>query len=321
MTAVRDAVAAVFFVAHTRNHLNIFRPVAEWLAAQGRQTCLIDLYLAAAAPHPFGAVLGWQEFTRKVQPGDTVVVASDWGPPALVSFLDDCRRRGVIRVGIVEGCLWNLAGRYKHVDHLLAWGESALTESRCASVRVVGSPIVEQALQERPRFEEPPFVLINYKFVHRWNQGGQAWHDAVVGACRTLGIAWRVSRHPADNQVVDDVVFETRSLTELLGGTSAVVTRPSSVVFEAMAARKPVVIFPVLGEPLGEFAKPMQAFQIIHAPEKLAAALERALRDKLSYAARCRAFFEHHVSYDPDRPAARRIADALLELAGAPAPA
>jgi hypothetical protein len=217
-------------------------------------------------------------------------------------------------VGVVEGCLWNVAGKYKLVDHLLAWGASALTESRCSSVRVVGSPTVEKTLQRGVFFEEPPFVLINYKFVHRWNQGRQFWLDGVVAACRELSIDHRISRHPADNQAVEGVAFDGRSLTELLAGASAVVTRPSTVVFEAMAARKPVVVFPILGEPLGEFATPMRSFQIIHSPGKLAPALERALRDKESYGARCRRFFEHHVSFDPDKPATHRIADELLVL-------
>jgi CDP-glycerol glycerophosphotransferase (TagB/SpsB family) len=133
-------------------------------------------------------------------------------------------------------------------------------------------------------------------------------------------VHYRISRHPADTQAVNGVAFDQRSMADLLCGASAVVTRPSTVVFEAMAARKPVVIFPIFGEPLGEFAEPMHAFQLIHSPAKLAQALKRALRDKVTYRARCRPFFELHISYNPDTPATQRIVDVLVALKDAKPP-
>jgi hypothetical protein len=39
------------------------------------------------------------------------------------------------------------------------------------------------------------FVLINYKFVHRWNLGRQFWLDGVVTACEALGIRHCITRH------------------------------------------------------------------------------------------------------------------------------
>jgi hypothetical protein len=144
------------------------------------------------------------------------------------------------------------------------------------------------------------------------NLGREQWLGGVLSACDALGFRAVISRHPADNVPAKMGAFSDRAVTDLLRGASVVVTRPSTVIFEAMAARKPVVVFPTHGEPLGEFAKPMRAFQVVHSETELGPAIERALRGKTEYWSRCREFFDDHVSVETGRPASVRVAERLL---------
>jgi hypothetical protein len=307
------ACGAFFFIVKNHNHANIFAPVVKLLENQNAFCTFVDMSADMESVTVGGnTVIGLPQLPRSAVPGDVIVVPVDWGPQPLVEFLSSCPLRGLLRVGIVEGCLWNVAGKYRNVDHLLAWGPSGARESRCASVHIVGSPIVESAVRTSPDFDEPPFILINYKFVHRWNLGRERWLGGVLSACDALGVRVVISRHPADNFPAEAGTFSDRSVTDLLRGASAVVTRPSTVIFEAMAARKPVVVFPTHGEPLGEFAKPIRAFQIVHSEAELGPAIERALRGKKECWSRCREFFDDHVSIEIGKPAADRIVERLL---------
>jgi hypothetical protein len=301
-----------FLVVATRNHFNIFAPIKALLGTRSRFVNLGGVSELQTAAH--SELIGFEELAGRLAPGDVLVVATDWTPPGLVDLLNIYKGRGILSIGVVEGALWNLPNKYRIVDHLLVWGNSAIKGSRCRSVHIVGSPIIENAWQPVPIFKDPPFVLINYKFVDRWNQGRETWLRDVTSACNVVGVDYLISRHPRDNQTINDVRFSNRSVPDLLREAASVITRPSTIVFEAIAARKPVILFPTHGEPLGEFAEPMGAFPVVHSPKKLLRVLRSALSERQSYWKRSQKFFEHHVSVDPQNAAAERIASMLLKL-------
>jgi hypothetical protein len=86
-------------------------------------------------------------------------------------------------------------------------------------------------------------------------------------------------------------------------------------VYEAMAAGKPIVLFPVADEPLIEFSDTRGAFEIARESAELPSLLRAALADQDHYRDRCHAFLDFHVSIDPHVAAVERIAWALIQIA------
>jgi hypothetical protein len=123
----------------------------------------------------------------------------------------------------------------------------------------------------------------------------------------------RFSRHPAD-EGHDPLNLPTEELSDLLRDGALLITRPSTAVYQAMAAGKPVVLLPMSDEDLGEFAEPMGAYVRPNSPTELLRLIRQALGERGSYRERCRAFFERHVSIEPGNPAAERMAAALRSI-------
>jgi hypothetical protein len=89
-------------------------------------------------------------------------------------------------------------------------------------------------------------------------------------------------------------------------------------MYQAQAAGKLVIFLPIQKEELVEFADPMGAFDQPTSPAELVQMIRRALEQRHSYRERCRAFFERHVSIDPQRPVAERMAAALRAVGSNP---
>ncbi len=309
------------FVVHNRNHVRLFAGAAALLADDGYECAFVtleDIHPREGASETLAryglSAITLAEAEPQIVHGDIVVVGNDWAPKALGTLLESRGERGFRAVGYVDGCRMAAPIKYRRVDHVLGWGPAS-REMFPAPVTVVGNSQIEKWARQAPRFADPPFAVVNYKFLYHRRAGRAEWTDSVLGACRACGLAARVSRHPSDPD--DPLGLPSEPLDDLLRDGALLITRPSTAIYEAMSAGKPVVFFPRPDEDLGEFADPLGAFDIAAAPEELPHLIRRALAERRSYPARCRAFLERHVSIDPARPASARMADALATLAEA----
>jgi hypothetical protein len=107
--------------------------------------------------------------------------------------------------------------------------------------------------------------------------------------------------------------MSSRDFGELLPEALALITRPSTTVYEAIACGIPVVLFPPV-KPLVEFAEPLGAFRLTQTEAALPDDLARAVASRPAYREIGRAFLEANLSIDPERTAAARIADALADI-------
>ena len=308
-----------YFVALTRSHVRIFSGAVRLLQSEGFDCRYVD------AEDAFGSNLAKPALAAdglssiplvaaetELQAGDILVAANDWTPDRLVALLDRRKQRGIVAVGCIEGCRFAKENHYLNVDHVLGWGPSCLEHYPKSGV-IVGSPEVEAAWQSRPQFSEPPFAAVNYKFVYERNVGREQWTRVVMKACAAAGVAARFSRHPADKGA-DPLDLHTEEMPDLLRNASLVITRPSTVVYQACAAGKPVVFLPTYDEELVEFSEPMGAYERPKSSAELVQMIRQALDERESYRERCRAFFERHVSIDPKQSAAERMAAALRAI-------
>lgn len=303
---------AVWFVVHNRNHVRLFVAAAGILEHSGLRVRFADLDRfygdegAAREARRFGrATEPFGEIERRAGEGDKVVVANDWGPPPLVEGLVRAAARGALLIGMVEGAKAAEPRRYRLVHRVLAIGPASARLFPCRA-DIVGSPILDAAFAESTVVEQPSFAVINEKFVYDGQAQRAAWLDAAARACIANGLAVAVSPHPSGADAPPGADF-----ADMMRRAALLVTRPSTVVFEAMARGKPVVVFPIENEPLYEFANGDGAFELEPDGALLAAAVARAVTSAAAARERGRAFLAEHIAYDPRKPAPVRIAAAI----------
>lgn len=315
-----DGRPRIFFVVHNKNHVSIFAPVAQRLAAIGLRIQFVAIgghrfeAQAKAALQGAGlAGLDVGEMGRIATPQDVVCLGNDWGPRRLVAWLARLEARGVPLVGVVEGARFGLPRLYRHVNHLLCWGPSGL-DIGAQGARIVGSPVIEAARALAGPRPQLPRALVNYKFSGTAEDDGFVWGAAVIAAARAIDPDYVLSTHPSSRGVPADVRVSHAPFPALLREATVLITKASTVIYEALAADVSVIYYPAPGEVRAEFGDPRGAFQIAESPEHLLE-LARAYAAAPAFPADAAAdFLGRHVSVDPARPAVERMAEAIIEI-------
>lgn len=317
-TDARGGSRQFFFLVHNRNHVRLFAPVAHAVHQAGQNVQFVHLQELQKRPTApatlremrLGAI-PVSELLKNLSTAATVVVGNDWSPAPLPAILLRAKVLGARLVGIVEGCRFGLPPRYQLVDQVLAWGPSS-SEQLKRQVDVVGSPAIEWAASDRSWFADPPFAAVNDKFAYRFE--GVAtdthWLSDVLTACRDAGITAAVSTHPGNPEASS--VSDSPDIDDLLRSSSVLISRSSTVIYEALARGKPVVLYPTPGEKLCEFAEPMRAFEIAGSAPELETMIRRALGRIPEQANLGAAFLAHHVDIRTVGEAHRRIVARLL---------
>lgn len=309
-----------FFIVNNRNHVRIFAPAVQRLIELAHPCIIADIEresgdrgarreLASEGLSSVGIDVLRAQITRH----DVLVVANDWYPNVVVEAMQLCGQRGTLRIGVVEGGRFAHPDRYRRVDLVLGWGASS-RDAFEVPVHVVGSPIIEAAWRRPASVATADFAVIAFKFPGPATATQQEWLEHATGACRAAGLPFRISCHPS-YRLPAAFAPSQREFRDLMPEAAVLISQPSTVVYEAMAAGKPVVLFPVASEPLLEYADPKGAFEIARDPADLPALLRAALAGKDSCRERCRPFLDFHVSIDPNATAVERIAQALAQMA------
>ena len=320
-------MAALYFVVHTINHARLIARTVLALRERGLQAHVVDLLdiggktitLADECRH-LGIPSRPAHWLRStIAEGDFIVTCCDWVPLEFVALLRNLKARGIGVIGLLEGSRWSMLGRYLLVDRVLAYGPSA-REAFAEPVHVVGSPVIERTLALRPKaVRDLGYVLVNYKDLQRESSPAlEAWLTSVLRVCDAAGLETRVTVHPRMKVRPTRGRVAGETFADLIHGASALVSMASTVILEALACGRPVVLFPNGDEPLLEFAEPQGAFEIATSEEALSWAIATALRPDPVRQQRAGAFLARQVSIEPGRPAWLRLADALEEIAMQP---
>ena len=213
----------------------------------------------------------------------------------------------------MDGCRFAFPSRYRKVDYVLAWGPSSHICFKQRAI-VTGSPTIEAARARQVRYSAPPLVAVNYKFTYWYTDMGECWAASVMRACAKVGLPFAFSAHPSNRSTTLDAI-PNENIDTLLDKASVLVTRASTVAYEAMARGTPVILFPIPGEYLVEFEEPMGAFEVTCDVDALPNLISNALRTRDGYKSRCRKFLEYHVELGTQGAANAQIVTALETIA------
>ncbi len=256
----RDAIT-LLPLAHY--HAVELSQIAEQLEALGERTRM--LVPAADADH-IAPGLGGRRFDSwlpdtipaSLNATSALVAMNDWGPSK--TLFGWCAERGVPTFGKVEGVqdfddvdTPAIRNPYRHARHVLGQGSNDVEGLPGVDVHVVGNSQLESLWRatERPISAPRSRVVINSNFTYGvLLEHRETFLDQAVNACAACALEPVISRHPADTLLPERFrpLIADRAMSDLLDRQSMLVTRFSTVMYEAMAKGVPVAYFNPHGE-------------------------------------------------------------------------
>jgi hypothetical protein len=205
---------------------------------------------------------------------------------------------------------------YRSADHILCQGQNdfdALDGSRF----IVGSSRLERLFHAPLLPIEHDHVVINLNFTYGVLEEERAeWIDSAVAACEQLRLPYTVAIHPAERRTRRVPHASSIPISRLLFRAGTLVSRFSTVPFEAMARGIPFVYHNPHGERVATFARGGEAFRTTTDAEQLAAALTEVRSWREDYRSRSAQFFSRQVDINPDVASEDRAADVISGLLG-----
>jgi glycosyltransferase involved in cell wall biosynthesis len=264
-------------------------------------------------------ILDWDGPGPWVDGAAGFVTLNDWGEP-LRDILERATDRGIPTFAKVEGVQdfedvdvhWDRRA-YRTAGVVLCQGDNdvaALEGSECV---VVGNSRLERIWRLPNAGQSSAQAIINLNFTYGVMEDARdGWLVDAAAASREAGFDPIVSRHPAEHGEVIGVPVASAPIAHLLTRGGVLITRFSTVPYEAIARGVPFVYYNPHGEQVATFQHPDGAFEIAASRHELVSALEKVRADRDGRSPRAEAFFRAQVDIDPDRSSAERCADAIL---------
>lgn len=284
----------VNLVSHASFHLDELLPIAEGLAARGLRPRLLLVEATAGAlkwarsQHrryrrslTHLASLGYEPQSRRslasdeIDPTDALVVMNDWGPCR--ELVDATRAAGGVSFGKIEGAqdfddvdTGRERHAYRAVDVVLCQGPNDFDGMAGADREVVGNSRLEALLAGPVRSTASGPAIINSNFSYgQLREHRNAWLHSAYDACSSADLGYKVSRHPADLGFIPPLRTTRIRIEQAILSAPVLISRFSTVCFEALAQGVPLAYFNPHGERARPFAEPMGAYEILDSEAEL----------------------------------------------------
>ncbi len=182
-----------------------------------------------------------------------IVLGNDWGPDKS-TLISEARLLKIPTICIQEGPLLfdPLQKQLGHADFALLQGPVMKKYVENPQAIIVGNPKYDR--HRTANIPTKPRVMINCNFTYGvYEDQREAWVEAAVSACQELGLDFFVSQHPRDKGVLPEAYPVVRSNAASIPGqlqeTTILVTRFSTLVYEALILGRQVVYFDPMNEP------------------------------------------------------------------------
>jgi hypothetical protein len=207
---------------------------------------------------------------------------------------------------------------YLAADHVLVQGQNDIEALDRRNLHTVGNSNMEEAWNEGPgAAARNGEVVINSNFTYGvLTEVRDDFLADAIAAILAVGLRPVISQHPADRPLPGDFAqYRTnRSMSSMLPECEALVTRFSTVPFEAIAYGTPFVYFNPHHEKVPTFAAPDLSFEHVHTQEELTGALRGAVATRSGYREVAEPYFRAQVEMT-ETPSAVRAAQAIAQIA------
>lgn len=246
---------------------------------------------------------------------DSFVAMNDWGEPSRAIY-HLARVRDVPSFSKVEGVqdftdvdTGRIRLPYLAADHVLVQGNNDVEALDRKNLHMVGNSNMESAWREGPRpGERNGEVIINSNFTYGvLLEARDQFLAQAVQSITSAGLTPVISQHPVDRPLPKEFaeLKSDRSMSEMLPGAEALVTRFSTVPFEAIAYGTPFVYFNPHNEKVPTFRGVSPAFEHVHTGTELTGALKRAVDKRANYREIAEPYFRAQIDMTEESSALR----------------
>lgn len=331
------SAGAVLLVPQVRYHVEELGPLADELRRRGRRV----VFMPTSVAGKLGQALRGQLLAELTKYTDTVwewdpnvpedrglaavVVLNDWGTTK--ELVVNAQRAGTRTFAKIEGVQDfgdHDTGRerrpYRTADVVLGQGRNDSVGVPDAEMYIVGNSRLE-ALARGPRSIRERLVAINLNFTYDvLVEHANEWLHSVVQACHDARVDYVICPHPAQYRdlldrdlLIGKVAREP--IRHVLLRAGILLTRFSTVVYEAMAKGVPVIYH----NPHGEHAWNAvygagDALPFTRSTAELSATIQRRLDDSRDYRILSAPLFSAQVDVKAEVSAAERAADVITRL-------
>lgn len=203
---------------------------------------------------------------------------------------------------------------YRTAQHILCQGQNDYEALEGMTRTIVGSTRLERLWWAPPANPAKRLALINLNFTYGvLTEARDLWLRTAIEGCEMAGIPYVISLHPAEKARTPHPKATSISASRLLRHSTVLVTRFSTLPFEAMARGVPFVYHNPHEEEVTLFAEPDGNFDTSKDPHELAYQLQS--QTAVGTEARCRAseFFLSVVSVDANLSSEARTAEIVTQ--------
>jgi len=306
----------VFFFPTNDTIAKMFLPISKHLdqccyatPVRWREEGAAALLSSLGVPH----VENYPNLIDETNPS-VIVFGNDWSSEE-IEVIAKARRRGIPTVCIQEGCLdWGDSyRRMERSDFPFVQGPLTLHYLYRDSYFITGNPRFDD-IAKLPQ-PEPPTVMINCNFTYGiYEDARYQWIKDVVAACKTLGLDFFISQHPRDKISLIGLPVRKSNVFivhQHIAECNLLVTRFSTLVYEAMLMGRPVIYYNPHGEQMATFNEDSsRGLYKVYESAQLSAAIRAAL-DRVELEEPLRETFLNLHCGSHDHLAAKRCAMAL----------
>lgn len=329
LSELRSAEPVFLLVPQSRYHVAEVGPLLQELRRRGLAA---EVYLPPEAGP--GVARELSRYVDTVYSGEAeqadgvrllgAVLLNDWGQ-ASRAIVDAVRASGGVSFAKVEGVqdfadadTGRIRSPYQHADVVLGQGSNDVDALPGQHVVVVGSSRLERLRAEPVASPEHSSILINFNFTYRVLTDRQGeWLDAAVEGARACHVDYEISVHPAQKNVPKErrilAHVSPAPFSHALLRSGVLVSRFSTVLYEAMAVGVPVIYLNTHGEQVPTFQQPDGAFLKVTSGD-MAGPLATALSWRGGYRERSDTFFRRQVDIVPGHPSEQRAADVIMSM-------
>lgn len=255
LARVDSCDARVLFFVSTDTDVKTLMPVAQkcsgatFIVHSTTDRSAIEALGAAAVPFEI-----YRSFKLRSSGTQLAVLTYDSGFDRR-AFLGTCRRNGIRTVCLQEATNVDFSGspyRMRWADIALVQGPHALQYLDRDLYFLTGNPRFDEFQPLPP--PEKALVLINCNFIFglAFLEWARPWTDQVIRACESLGLPYRITVHPRDETDLSGLEHVQPSgayrVREQLAQCSVLVSRDSSLPYEALRLNRRVVYYDPFGE-------------------------------------------------------------------------
>jgi hypothetical protein len=299
-----DTIAKIFLPISKRLRQCCYAAPILW-REEGAAVLLSSLDIPCVENHP--------SLIEEINPS-VIVFGNDWSSEE-IELITKARRCGIPTVCIQEGCLdWDTScRRMGWSDFPFAQGPLTLEYLRRDSYFITGNPKFDD-ISKLP-LPEAPTVMINCNFTYGIHEEDRdQWIKDAVAACKTLGLDFFISQHPRDRACLAGLPVRKSNATvvhQQIAECSLLITRFSTLVYEAMLMGRPVIYYNPHGEKMATFNEDSSGgLHKIYESAMLSTAIHSAL-DRVELEEPLREAFLNLHCGSHDHLAAKRCAEAL----------